>query len=117
MINRRDAIKSIGAMAGAASLSKLFGCSSDSPTGIKNYVYLMMENRSYDHVFGARKLVEMNNDGDGLTAAMTNPNMAGMAIAPYAAATGPSDSAMECVPDPDHSWDGSRAEWDSGACD
>jgi len=113
MINRRDAIKGMGAIAGAASLSKLFACSSSSPVGIKNYVYLMMENRSYDHVFGARKLVEGNMDGDGLTAAMTNPNTAGMAIAPYVPSMGPE----ECVMDPDHSWDGSRAEWNMGACD
>ena len=51
-------------------------CSGDdsAPRGITTYVYMMMENRSYDHVFGARKLLE-GLPGDGLTAGMKNPDL------------------------------------------
>ena len=62
MINRRDAIKRIGGIAGAAGLTRyLPGCSSDDgPVGITTYVYMMMENRSYDHFFGSRVTLSRN---------------------------------------------------------
>lgn len=113
MINRRDAIKRLGGMAGAATLWRFLpGCgSSDNVPNHPVYVYMMMENRTYDHYFGARSMLE-GKPGDGLTMAMSNPDLNGNPVAPYEP-----DPSVECVQDPDHSWDGSRAEWNSGAND
>jgi phospholipase C len=113
MIDRRQALKRIGALAGAATLPRFVtGCSDDGgPVGITNYVYLMLENRTYDHVFGARKLLE-GLPGDGLVATMSNPDSAGKLIAPYEVT-----DAETCVPDPPHGWDPSHAQWNNGAND
>jgi phospholipase C len=111
MIRRRDALKRIGGLAGAATLARyLPGCGSDSPSVPNHpvYVYMMMENRTYDHYFGARSMLE-GLPGDGITTAMTNPDLAGNPVALYVP-----DLQSECVPDPDHSWDGSRLQWNNG---
>jgi phospholipase C len=115
MMKRRDALKTIGGLGAAASMARFLpGCGSsadDGPTGITTYVYLMMENRSYDHFFGARSMLE-GKAGDGLKPTMTNPNMAGAAIAPWA----PTRLQL-CDPDPPHGWDASHAQWNNGAND
>lgn len=116
MINRRQAIKRLGGLAGMAALPKfLSGCSDeDGPVGITTYVYLMLENRTYDHVLGARKMLE-GKPGDGLTAGMTLPDLNGNPV-PFYEPT----SVIEqmCVGhDPDHGWDGSRVQWHGGAND
>jgi len=113
-MNRRDALKTIGGLAGMAGLSKFIpacGENGDAPVGITTYVYLMLENRTYDHVFGARTLLE-GKPGDGLTADMSNPDMAGNAVKIY-------QPAIEdlCVLDPPHGWDPSHRQWNSGAMD
>src|SRR5687767_15056590 len=113
-MNRRDAIKTIGGLAGAASLGKLtLGCGSSDggPEGITAIVYLMMENRSYDHQLGARALEGLG--GDGLRAGMSNPDLNGNPIAPYVAARD-----AHCIQhDPPHGWDSTRAQFNNGACD
>ncbi|MCW5802428.1 MAG: alkaline phosphatase family protein [Deltaproteobacteria bacterium] len=116
-MNRRQAVKALGGLAGAATMSKfLSGCGDDGGgnndvVGITNYVYLMLENRTYDHVFGSRKLVE-GRGGDGLTAEMANADINGAMISSYAAASG-----ELCVLDPPHGWDASHAQWNNGAMD
>jgi phospholipase C len=113
MMKRRDALKTIGGLAGAASLAKLVpGCGDgdDGPDGITTYVYLMLENRTYDHVFGARKLEGL--PGDGLRPGMTQPDLDGNPVALYV----PS-GLEECALDPDHLWDPSHAQWNNGAMD
>src|SRR5215207_7799785 len=99
MMNRRDALKTIGGLAGAATLSKFLPACSGGPDGITTYVYLMLENRTYDHVFGARSWKE-GKLGDGLRDGLSNPDMNGTPIAPYE----PSTDAL-CVLDPPHGWD------------
>lgn len=112
MINRREAIKRIGAFAGAAGLTKFLpGCSSDDPVGITTIVYMMLENRSYDHYFGARSMLE-GLPGDGLKSSMFNNDVNGTPIPPFE----PSVDKM-CDPDPPHGWDESRGSWNMGACD
>src|SRR5580765_5308466 len=100
MVTRRDAMKSIGGLAGAAALTRFVpGCSS-SKTNVPThpvYVYMMMENRTYDHYFGARSMLE-GKPGDGLTASMSNHDSNGVAVPIYKA-----DPSVECVNDPDHS--------------
>src|SRR4051812_2575881 len=71
----------------------------------------MMENRSYDHLMGARSLLE-NKPGDGLTAQMSNPDSNGVPVAPFAAPAG-----SLCVPDPPHSWNPSHDQFDGGKND
>jgi phospholipase C len=117
MISRRDALKRIGGLAGAATLGKfLSACGSDDsgPVGITTYVYLMLENRTYDHVFGARSMLE-GKPGDGLTAGMTQPDLNGQPVAIYE----PTSMVDQlCVAaDPPHGWIGSNEQWNRGAMD
>src|SRR6185436_3123403 len=74
-------------------------------------VYMMMENRSYDHFFGARAMLE-GKPGNGLTATMTNLDVNGAAIAPWAP-----DELQLCDIDPPHGWDRAHAQWNNGAND
>jgi phospholipase C len=113
MMKRRDALKTIGGLAGAAGVATLLpGCSDDDgPSGITTYVYLMLENRTYDHVLGARKLLE-GLPGDGLSAGFTQPDMNGNPVGLYV----PSP-LEECALDPPHLWEDSHAQWNNGAMD
>jgi len=115
MMKRRDALKAMGGIAGAATLGKVLpGCGDgdDGPTGITTVVYMMMENRSYDHLFGARSLLE-GKPGDGLVAGMKNPNTAGTDIEIFQVG----DHDKVCVLDPPHGWDASRVQYDGGLMD
>ncbi|MCP4872649.1 MAG: alkaline phosphatase family protein [Proteobacteria bacterium] len=120
-INRRTALKGLVA-AGATPL--LPGC---EPTGgedelptevtrellrerIDTVVFLMMENRSFDHFLGAMSLEEGNTDVDGLTEEMSNPNLAGESVLVH-----PADGA--CIDDPPHSWGSSHDQFNEGAND
>jgi len=113
-MKRRDALKTMGAMAGAAGAARVLpGCddgggASPLPPGIHHIVVVMMENRSYDHVLGARKLGGM--PGDGLDATMASPDGAGGMIATYAATY---DNV--CVPDPPHGWSAAHDQFAGGA--
>ena len=114
-MKRRDALKTIGGLAGMAGMSKLLpACGddgSDGPVGITTYVYLMLENRTYDHVFGARALEGLG--GNGLTAGASNPDTNGDPVAIYT----PSSLEMCTVGDPPHGWDAAHAQWNNGAND
>jgi phospholipase C len=113
-MRRRDALKTIGGLAGAATMARILpacGGGSDD-VGITTFVYMMMENRTYDHVFGARKLMGM--PGDGLTAGMTYPDLGGNQVPLFV----PDTDARLCVPaDPPHGWDASHEQWNNGAMD
>src|SRR5262245_57155313 len=113
MLNRRDALKTIGGLAGAATLSRfLSGCNGNSgPEGITTYVYLMLENRTYDHIFGARSWKE-GKPGDGLHDGITNPDLAGTPIPMFE----PTVDQL-CVIDPPHGWDMSHLQFNNGAMD
>ncbi len=120
-MKRRDALKTLGGLAGMAGLTKLLpGCGDNTgaggPVGITTVVYLMMENRSYDHVLGARALMGLG--GDGLAEGMSNPDTAGTPIAPFAAAVDHNaDLATVCDPDPPHGWDAAHSSFDGGLND
>lgn len=112
MINRRDAIKRIGGMAGAAAMAKyLPGCGGNDDSGITTYVYMMLENRSYDHYFGARSMLE-GKPGDGLQMSFRNNDINGKAVAPWT----PTVNQL-CDPDPPHGWVALHNAWNNGACD
>lgn len=117
MINRRDALKRIGGLAGAATFARFLPACGDSdggPVGITTYVYLMLENRTYDHVFGARSLLE-GKPGNGITATMTNPDANGVPVALYEPTS--MVDQMCVAADPPHGWSGSRVQWNLGAND
>jgi phospholipase C len=81
------------------------------PIGITTYVFLMMENRSYDHYLGARPLLE-GLPGDGLTAGTSNPDLQGSDIAIW-----PSTEEYMCSLDPPHAWNPSRVQFNDGKND
>jgi phospholipase C len=113
MMKRRDALKTIGglgAAAGAAAFLPSCG-SDDGPGAITTYVYMMMENRSYDHFLGARSLLE-GKGGDGLTATMVNMDSDGKPIVPWT----PTPEQL-CDLDPPHGWESSRRQWNNGLND
>lgn len=114
-MTRREALRDLSAAAGAAAAPTLLGCGDDTsstgdppagPTGITHIVVVMMENRTYDHYFGARSLVE-GRGGDGLTADMANLDAMGASRAVYA-------ESVFCVPDPPHGWDSSHLQFAAG---
>ena len=116
-MRRRDALKSIGTLAGAGAASRLLaGCGDNlrgaadaaPPQGITTMVVVMMENRSYDHYLGARALEGL--PGDGLRADMFNPDLDDTPIAVYR-------ETDHCVADPPHGWGSSRAQMNAGAND
>ena len=112
-MKRRDALKTIGGLAGAATMAKILpGCSGDGgEVGITTFVYLMMENRTYDHMLGARSLMGM--PGDGLKTTFTQPDMAGTQLPLYV----PDDLKICTAGDPNHGWDDSRVQFNGGAMD
>lgn len=87
------------------------GSDDDGPKGITTYVYVMLENRSYDHFFGSRSLLE-GKTGDGLAAGMMNNDVNGQPIAPWEPT-----AAQMCDPDPPHDWVNLHNSWNNGACD
>jgi phospholipase C len=111
-MKRRDALKTLGALAGVGAAARVLpACGDggdDGPVGITNIVVVMMENRSYDHLYGARSLLE-GKPGDGLLATMGNPDLDGTMVPVYQA-----DATGMCVPDPPHGWDSSRVQWSAG---
>ncbi len=112
-MRRRDALKTLGALAGTAYASKFLSACGDSSGGrIDTLVFMMMENRSYDHYLGSRSLVE-GLPGDGLLASMSNPDGNGQEVPVYVT---PSSDVEQCVAnDPPHGWDDSRIQFGGGA--
>lgn len=112
-MRRRDALKGIGALAGAGAATRLLGACGDDISGpvegITTLVVVCMENRSYDHYLGARSLLH-GLPGDGLVEGMFNPGADGEPVAIYR-------EIAPCVPDPPHGWSSSRVQWNGGAND
>ena len=113
MMKRRDALKTIGGLGAAAGMARFVpGCGGDGgPNGITTYVYMMMENRSYDHFFGARSMIE-GKPGDGPNPAATNPDVNGTPVGLWTP-----DNTQLCDLDPPHGWESSRVQWNNGAND
>jgi phospholipase C len=114
MMKRRDALKTMGALAGAGTMGKVLsacGGGDDGPGEIKTIVVLMMENRSYDHLLGARSLEGL--PGDGLTTSMTQLDRLGGTVNLWT----PPLTDAQCVIDPPHGWDASHVQFNAGAMD
>ena len=78
--------------------------------GVEHIVVVMMENRSFDHMFGARALVE-GLTVDGLGGDESNADAMGMAHGVF-----PLTDPVVAF-DPPHGWDASHAQWNGGAND
>ncbi len=104
-----------GAAAGVAAACAPKGAGTDSGSGgepgrIDHIIMVMMENRSFDHWYGSRALLEGRKDEDGLVEGMSNPSPDGKAV--------PVFHATELCPnDPPHSWNSSHDQFNDGACD
>lgn len=120
MITRRDALKGLGALVGAAAAPDLLAACTNTesgggtpdlmqPRGITTIVTVCMENRSYDHYLGARSLVE-KRPGDGLMAGMQVPDADGKMTPIHR-------GDVACVADPPHGWDPSHTQWNAGKND
>jgi phospholipase C len=86
---------------GSATFDELFG-------PIEHVVVLMMENRSFDQIFGSLSLLE-GRAVDGLTGKESNPDLQGNPVVVY------NLGAANIEGDPSHGWDASRAQWNEGA--
>lgn len=78
------------------------------PSRIEHVVVVMMENRSFDHMFG------WVPGADGRQAGLTFTDENGASFSTHALAP---DYQGCGHPDPDHSYTGGRVELDGGACD
>lgn len=109
---RRQTLKAAAAASAAAACKPRGGDSDTAPAvgQIDTVVFVMLENRSFDHWLGGRKLEEGNAEEDGLTSDMFNLDPDGVAVYPY-----PSDTP--CVTDPPHGWSSSHAQWNEGKND
>ena len=114
MINRRTALKRLGAGAAAAALApKLIGCGDSGPDGpgaITHFVQICMENRSYDHWLGGRKLLGLPVAGDGLGGEMGNKRQDGSLVKVY-----PAD--IMCMADPPHEVESAHRQFNGGLMD
>ncbi len=81
---------------------------------IDTLIVVQMENRSFDHYFGALSLEEGRADVEGLQPGMSNPDRDGNPVVP--APLGEA-GVYAVAPDPDHGHEGSVYQWNNGACD
>jgi phospholipase C len=77
---------------------------------VEHIIVLCMENRSFDHFFGARQLVEGQSDIAGLTGSESNPDGLGNEIV-----VAKLDNYEPA--DPPHQWEEVHAQWNEGALD
>jgi len=121
-VTRRRFLKTTACIAGGfalgPSISSLFGAPRNRqlPTpqrsGLDHIVVAMMENRSFDHFLGWLPGAE------GRQAGLSYSDSAGIAHPTYAlTAQTPPDYQGCGHPDPDHSYEGARIEYNNGACD
>ncbi len=123
-VNRRELLKSAAFVSGAALVGaswpaskKLFAqdvllnlpvLPSPQNSGIEHIVVVMMENRSFDHFLGWLP------NANGKQAGFTYVDSAGVSHATHSL----SGDYTGCPhPDPDHSYEGARVEYDNGLMD
>ena len=116
-ISRRKFLQSAAVGAGAMALGRHGalaaqfarpGLPDPSKSGIDHVVVMMMENRSFDHMLGWLP------GADGQQAGLTYVDANGVPHDTHALAP---DYRGCGHPDPDHSYEGGRVEYNNGACD
>src|SRR5436190_3544267 len=114
MITRRSFVRGVAGGVGAASLGGIDLLTAESKlpkprkSDIEHIVLVMMENRSFDHFLGW--LPGANGMQAGLTY-LDNSNT------PHSTHALAPDYQGCAHPDPDHSYQGGRIEYNNGACD
>jgi phospholipase C len=93
--------------AGVASATSSARLPPPAASGIDHIVVLMMENRSFDHFLGWLP------GADGRQAGLQFADKAGIRHVTYRLG----DYQGCAHPDPDHSWEGGRTQFDNGRCD
>lgn len=117
-VNRRDFIRSVASVSGAALASAGTSCGtqinaagamlpSPDSSGVEHIVVLMMENRSFDHLLGWMP------NANGRQAGLQYIDKSGVAHSTYRLATFAGCSQT----DPDHSYVGGRSEYNAGEMD
>lgn len=112
MMKRRDALKALGAMAGTAGMARFLPGCGDSPPPSRGptFVVLMLENRSYDHLLGARSFEGL--PGDGLRADMSNLDLDNQRVTVF-----PATREALCAMDPPHGWTAAHNQFNLGQND
>lgn len=117
-INRRDFIRSVAGVSGAALAGAATSCETQVDTaspmlpspevsGIEHIVVVMMENRSFDHLLGWMP------NANGSQAGLQYIDKSGVAHTTYRLTT----FAGCSYADPDHSYAGGRSEYNAGKMD
>ncbi len=112
-VTRRQVLATggVGALAAAQACKPEGGDTGEAaPATIDHIIVVMMENRSFDHYFGARSLLEGDAEVDGLTADMQNLDDTGAPVPVY-------PNEIDCVSDPHHGWDSSHEQFNGGLND
>jgi len=107
-VTRRHVLTHLAAAGTTLALGVTPRVAAASPQDIEHIVLVTMENRSFDHFLG------WVPGADGQQAGLTYLDAAGQPHATYALAP---DYQGCSHPDPDHSYDGGRIEYNDGACD
>jgi phospholipase C len=111
-ITRRGFIGGAVTATGALALGSTAALAGKTPGGglssVEHVVVVMMENRSFDHFLGWLP------GADGRQAGLTYYDAAGV---PHTAHPLAPDDQGCGHPDPDHSYEGGRVEYNNGACD
>src|SRR3984957_14136869 len=116
-VNRRQFIKSVAGVASTAALTGAIEGSVEESraqslplpqdSGIDHIVVVMMENRSFDHYLGWLPGADGKQDG------LSYLDNSGRRHATHHL-----DTFTGCGhPDPDHSYEGGRVQYNGGACD
>ena len=127
-ISRRKFIGMSASAAGAAALGTLphtlsralaTPATGRSLSAVRHVVVLMQENRSFDHYFGTLAGVRGFDDGAALTlgngdSVFEQPGADGRHTPFHLDSIG---GAAPCVPDLDHSWEGTHRAWNEGRYD
>ena len=137
-MTRRDVLKLMAASGTAATLSNLAGpvlerayaadpCGTGSLNDIEHFVFLMQENRSFDHYFGTMSGVRGFGDAGAINAGLfkqkgydigskqADPNSYVMPFRLDTTRGATLDG--EAINDPDHGWAGQHKCWNNGNMD
>jgi phospholipase C len=111
-LSRRDFVVGSAAVVGSLAFGRRIAAPAALPpparSGIDHIVVVMMENRSFDHFLGWMP------KADGRQAGLTYTDAAGATHSTYPLAP---DFQGCAHPDPDHSYNGGRVQYNNGACD
>jgi phospholipase C len=111
-LSRRDFLAGSAAVVGSLAFGRGVAVPAALPpparSGIDHIVVVMMENRSFDHFLGWLP------NADGRQAGLTYLDAAGVSHSTYPLAP---DFQGCGHPDPDHSYNGGRVQYNNGACD